>query len=265
MKRKVFLVIALIMPVWIILSLLVPQLLTRYDPSATDTMIRLQAPSAAHWFGTDDLGRDVFTRVIYGTRNTVAASTIALLIGVGFGLLIGVTAGVAGRHVDGLLMRVVDMILSIPGFLLSVTIVTAIGFGTIPVAIAIGVSLIPEFARTVRARVLTLRQLGYVEAAQVAGADTWSIVFSHILPNALGPVASMTVIDIGNSIMYVAALSFLGFGPKPPAPEWGSIINAGRSFLIGAPWISILPGCIIVLSIVSLNYLGGRLGRRVSL
>lgn len=240
----------------VLISALLPQWFTRADPYATAPAQSMQAPSAAHWFGTDKLGRDVFTRVVYGGRTTISASLVALAIAVIAGLALGVIAGYAGGVLDALLMRFVDVWLAIPGLLLAITIVTAIGFGTLPVAIAIGVGICPTFARTTRSQVLRVKQEDYIEAARTSGSSDASIVVNHILPNAIGPVAVLALLDFGGIIMAVATLSFLGFGVKPPEAEWGSLINDGRDYLLTAPWLSILPGLVVVATVLAITVLG---------
>lgn len=239
-----------------------PSLITRYDPDSTNPAQTLRPPSAAHIFGTDRLGRDLFARVVYGGGATIGASLIALSIAVIAGLAIGVLAGYRGGAVDAALMRFIDVWLAIPGLLLAITIVTAIGFGTIPVAIAIGIGITPAFVRATRSQVLKTRSEAFIEAAKAGGASTVRIILTHVLPNSVAPVAAMALLDFGAVIMGVATLSFLGFGAKPPAPEWGSLINDGRDYLVTAPWVSLLPGLVVVLMVLSVTVLGGYVKRR---
>ena len=238
-----------------------PWAVTHKDPYATDPVHMFQAPSAEHWFGTDQLGRDLFSRTIYGAHATVTAALLSLAIAVIGGLVIGIASAYVGGIVDTLLMRSVDVLLSIPGLLLSITIVTAIGFGTTPVAIAIGVASLPGFARTTRAQTLKIKNHAYVEAAIVSGVSPLRIVFSHILRNVLGPVSVLAMLEFGAVIMSVATLSFLGFGAKPPAAEWGSLINDGRNYLITSPWISLIPGFVVVLTVLAATVLANNLKR----
>jgi len=228
--------LALLVVLFALLSALAPQLLTSFDPYATSPADKLSAPSLVHWFGTDELGRDLYTRVVYGAR-------------------LGVLAGFAGGRVDAALMRLIDVLLALPGLLLALAIVTAIGFGTVPVAIAVGVGIIPGFARTTRAEVLRIKTLPYVEAARLGGASWARTLLRHVLPNAWGPVAVLATLDFGAAILATAGLSFLGFGAAPPAAEWGTLIANGRHFLITAPWVSLLPGLFVVAVVFSLNHL----------
>lgn len=253
-----------IVTVFVAVSVLFPQLIAREDPNKTVPVLKLTAPSAGHIFGTDQLGRDLFARVIYGGRATVAASALSLSIAVIGGLAIGVIAGYVGRAVDAVAMRLVDVLLAIPGLMLAITIVTAIGFGTIPVAIAIGIALIPAFARTTRSQVLSIRERSYVDAARVCGSSPLRIVLTHVLPNSLGPVAVLALLDFGKVIMAVATLSFLGFGAKPPAAEWGTLINEGKNYLLTSPWVPLIPGCAVVATVLATTVLANAVSKAVS-
>jgi len=247
--------LALLVVLFALAAAVVPQWLTPFDPYATTPAAKLTAPGAAHWFGTDELGRDLYTRVVYGASLSVQAALLAVGIALAGGLGLGVLAGFAGGRVDAALMRVIDVLLALPGLLLALAIVTAIGFGTVPVAIAVGVGIIPGFARTTRAEVLRVKTLPYVEAARLGGASWCRTLLRHILPNAWGPVAVLATLDFGAAILATAGLSFLGFGAAPPAAEWGTLIANGRHFLITAPWVSLLPGLFVVAVVFSLNHL----------
>ena len=246
--------LALLVVLFALAAAVVPQWLTPFDPYATTPAAKLTAPGAAHWFGTDELGRDLYARVVYGASLSVQAAMLAVGIALAGGLGLGVLAGFAGGRVDAALMRVIDVLLALPGLLLALAIVTAIGFGTVPVAIAVGVGIIPGFARTTRAEVLRVKTLPYVEAARLGGASWCRTLLRHILPNAWGPVAVLATLDFGAAILATAGLSFLGFGAAPPAAEWGTLIANGRHFLITAPWVSLLPGLFVVAVVFSLNH-----------
>jgi peptide/nickel transport system permease protein len=238
-----------------LLAAMAPQWLSHFDPNATAPLAKLTAPNAVHWFGTDELGRDLYTRVVHGARLSVQAALLAVGLALAGGLSLGVLSGFAGGRIDAVIMRVIDVLLALPGLLLALAIVTAIGFGTLPVAIAVGVGIIPGFARTTRAEVLRVKTLPYVEAARLGGASWLQTLWRHILPNAWGPVAVLATLDFGAAILATAGLSFLGFGAAPPAPEWGTLIATGRHFLITAPWVSLLPGLFLVAVVFSLNHL----------
>ena len=238
-----------------LISAVVPQWLSHFDPNSTSPLDKLTAPNATHWFGTDELGRDLYTRVVHGASLSVQAALLAVGLALLGGLSLGVLSGFAGGRIDAAIMRVIDVLLALPGLLLALAIVTAIGFGTIPVAIAVGVGIIPGFARTTRAEVLRVKTLPYVEAARLGGASWLQTLWRHILPNAWGPVAVLATLDFGAAILATAGLSFLGFGAAPPAPEWGTLIATGRHFLITAPWVSLLPGLFLVAVVFSLNHI----------
>lgn len=247
--------LALLIVLFALVAALLPGLLSSFDPYATSPADKLTAPNLVHWFGTDELGRDLYTRVVYGSSLSVQAALLAVGIALVGGLGLGVLSGFAGGRVDAVIMRFVDVLLALPGLLLALAIVTAIGFGTIPVAIAVGVGIIPGFARTTRAEVLRVKTLPYVEAARLGGASWGRTLLRHILPNAWGPVAVLATLDFGAAILATAGLSFLGFGAAPPAAEWGTLIANGRHFLITAPWVSLLPGLFVVAVVFSLNHI----------
>ncbi|MFB9954543.1 ABC transporter permease [Cellulomonas denverensis] len=238
-----------------ILSALAPGWFTSADPYATAPADKLLPPSAAHLFGTDELGRDLFSRVLHGGALTIQATALAIGIALVGGLGLGVLSGFVGGWVDAAVMRVVDVLLAIPGLLLALAIVTAVGFGTVPVAVAVGIGIIPGFARTTRAEVLRIKTLPYVEAARTGGGSWGRVLLRHVLPNSWGPVAVLAVLDFGAAIIAVAALSFLGFGAQPPAAEWGTLISSGRNYLVTSPWLSLLPGLFVGLLVLALNHL----------
>ena len=238
-----------------VVSAVIPQLLATYDPTATVPLDRLLPPSHTHWFGTDDLGRDLYSRVVHGSALTIAATALAVGLALVVGLTLGVLSGFVGGRTDAIAMRIVDVFLAIPGLLLALAIVTALGFGTVPVAIAVGIGIVPGFARTTRAEVLRVRTLPYIEAARAGGASWTRILITHILPNSWGPVMVLAVLDIGVAILAVASLSFLGFGAAPPAAEWGTLIANGRNYLVTAPWVSLIPGLFVAAVVLSLNHL----------
>ncbi|WP_019929164.1 ABC transporter permease [Nocardia sp. BMG111209] len=253
--RRPGFVAAVLLVLFVVVSAFAPRVFTARDPYATAPAQRLRPPSAAHPFGTDDVGRDLWTRTLYGSELTVKAALIAVGIALITGLVLGLLSGFFGRWVDTVIMRIVDVQLAIPGLLFALAIVTALGFGTVPVAIAVGVASVPAFARTTRAEVLRVKTLPYVEAARAGGASWPRVLLRHVLPNSWGPVLSLAVLDFGTTIIYVAALSFLGFGAAPPRAEWGSLVAGGRNFLITAPWVSLVPGTVVVLTVLALNHI----------
>jgi len=232
--------LALLLVVFALVAAVAPQLLTGFDPYATAPVDKLRAPNLTHWFGTDELGRDLYTRVVFGASLSVLAASLAVGIALVGGLGLGILSGFAGGRIDAVIMRFVDVLLALPG---------------VPVAIAVGVGIIPGFARTTRAEVLRVKTLPYVEAARLGGASWGRTLLRHILPNAWGPVAVLATLDFGAAILATAGLSFLGFGAVPPEAEWGTLIANGRHFLITAPWVSLLPGLFLVAVVFSLNHI----------
>ncbi len=255
LARRPGFVLATLFVAFVILSALVPSLFTAQAPSETSPREKLRGPSTAHLFGTDELGRDMFSRVLHGSTLTIKATGGAVLIAVIVGLAIGVLAGFFGGWVDSLLMRVVDVMLAIPILLMAMTIVTALGFGLLPMAIAVAVGIAPGFARTTRAEVLRVRSQAYVEAARTGGASWGRVLLRHVLPNSWGPVGVLAVLDFGAAVLLISSLSFLGFGTPPPAAEWGTLISAGRNYLITSPWLALLPGLFVGLVVFSLNHI----------
>lgn len=243
-----FAVIALVL-VWG----LAPQWFTGHDPLTGVTAEHLQGPSAAHWFGTDYLGRDLFARVVHGTALSLKAALLAVGIAFVAGSLAGVSAGFAGGLADDLVMRAADVLLAIPGLLLSLSVVAVLGFGTVPVAIAVGTAAIAVFAKVARAEVLRVRHADFVEAARASGVRWPAVLARHVLPNAAGPVLALAALEFGSAILAVSALSFLGFGAEPPTPEWGSLVAEGRDYLATSWWLTTLPGLVIVAVVLSAN------------
>lgn len=234
-------------------AIAVPELLTRFDPLEASPGNTLLAPTAAHPFGTDYLGRDLLTRVIHGTGQTLGASLVAVAIGLGAGSVLGLVAAYFGSWVDTVVSRIVDVLLSIPGLLLSMMVVVALGFGTLNAAIAVGIASVATFTRLMRSEVLTVRNLTFVEAAHHIGARPATVLFRHVLPNSYTAVLSMTALQFGSAILWIAALSFLGYGTPPPHPEWGLLVSEGREYIVSSPWLTLLPGLVIVLTVLSIS------------
>ncbi|MDQ7907398.1 ABC transporter permease [Phytohabitans sp. ZYX-F-186] len=228
-----------------------PGLLTRYDPYAIDEDHVLAPMSAAHWFGTDQFGRDTYARVVYGTVESLKAAVLAVLIGLVVGSLIGLLSGFVAGKVDTAVMRLVDTMLAIPALILSLAILTTLGPGTISIGIAIGVNSIASIARLMRSEVLSVKERAYVEASRFFGHGMWYRLGRHVIPNASGSVLTAAILDIGTAILGVASLSFLGLGAPPPTPEWGSLVAEGRGFFPTQWWMSILPGAVIAVSVLS--------------
>ena len=243
----VILVIAL---AWAIM----PGLFTSVSPNE-QVGAALQAPSAEHWFGTDATGRDLYSRVIHGAGESITAALLAVLVGLVFGSLIGVTAGAVGGLVDEALMRVVDVLLAIPTLLLSLSIVILIGFGTNNAAIAVGVTSVAVFARLSRSQVMSVRASEFVEAAYGSGGTFGTVLWRHVLPNSLTPVIALAALQLGSAILQISTLGFLGYGAPPPTPEWGLLIAEGRNYIATAWWLTTLPGLTVVFVVIATNRL----------
>ncbi|GGM40671.1 ABC transporter permease [Promicromonospora citrea] len=260
LARPATLVAALAVAV-VLLWALAPGLFTGHDPVTGVPAERLQAPGAAHWFGTDHLGRDLYARTVHGTSLSVRAALLAIAVALVAGSAVGLVAGFTGGPVDEALMRGTDVLLAIPGLLLSLAVVTALGFGTVKVAIAVGVASVATFARVMRTQVLRVRHATYVEAARLAGAGRAAVLLRHVLPNAAGPVLALAAVELGAVILAVSALSFLGYGATPPTPEWGSLVAEGRDYLAVAWWYSTLPGLVVAVFVLAVGVLGRALAR----
>jgi peptide/nickel transport system permease protein len=237
---------------------LVPGWFTGQDPLKGNRLEKFQPPGVAHWFGTDHLGRDVLARVIYGTSHTVLTAGLAVAVGLVVGSIVGILAGVSGPFVDAIGMRFSDVLLSLPAFLISVWIVTAYGPGPLSVGIGVGIGSIAIFARVFRTEVVRVRALDFVEAAFLSGETRWSVIRRHILPNAVGAVVALAVIDLSAAILAISALGYLGYSAPPPTPEWGLLVAEGRSYLATAWWLTSLPGAVILVVIVALGVVSRR-------
>jgi len=255
-KLRPGLALAGLFVLFLVVAALQPHWLASGDPLAANARDAFLAPGAAHWLGTDENGRDVWTRLIYGVRPSLLMGLAATAMGVTSGILIGLFAGLGHRIVDGFLMRVVDVLLAFPDLLLALVIITFWGEGTVNAIIAVGVASVPRYARMVRAQAHLVGKSQYVEAAVTLGLRRSTLVFRHILPNAIKPVLILATIGIGSKIVAGAALNFLGFGSPPPAPEWGAMLSAGRNFMSNAWWLVATPGLAITLTVLSITALG---------
>ncbi len=236
-------------------AIFAPQL-SPYDPTDTDVTRRLQLPSAEHLFGTDQVGRDVLSRVIYGSRISLTVGFVAAGISLVIGVVLGAIAGYYGGAVDNIIMRTVDLLMSIPAFLLIIAIVAVVGPNLWNVMIGIGVVRWAGYARVVRGEVLSLKEQEFVEAARAMGSSTARIVFKEILPNAVAPVIVLATLNVATAIIIETSLTFLGFGVQPPTPSWGSIISMGRQYMRRAWHIATFPGLAITVTVLAFNLLG---------
>ncbi|WP_319447871.1 MULTISPECIES: ABC transporter permease [unclassified Mycobacterium] len=249
--------------VLVVAMIAAPSTVAPYDPLQENPHLPLASPTLAHPFGTDYIGRDLLSRVIAGTAATIAGSFIAVTIGLVVGTLLGLIAAYFGRATDSIISRIVDVLLSVPTLLLSITIIVALGFGTVNAAIAVGVSSIAVFARLARSEVLATRNLPFVEASAHLGASHSRLLFRHVLPNSYSAVLSLAALQFGTAILAIASLSFLGYGAQPPEPEWGLLISEGRNYINSAPGLVLFPSLAIVLTVMSLSRLAHIVRRKV--
>ena len=240
---------------FILLALLAP-LLAPYDPTAFTLGQQLKPPSAANLLGTDELGRDILSRLLYGSRITLLITLGAVLVSLVIGTFLGIVAGFLGGWTDTLIMRLMDILLAMPGFLLASAIIAALGAGTFNVVVAVGVFSIPSFARVARGSTLSVKQQDYVLAARALGEPPGGIMWKHILPNVTPPLVVQTTLRLATAILTASGLSFLGLGPQPPTPEWGAMLSTGRNFIPRSPQLATIPGLAILLVAIGFNLLG---------
>ncbi len=247
----------IIISVIILLALAAP-LIYDYEAQVIEQNVlnRLQKPSAQHWFGTDDLGRDVLARVIYGARYSLAVGVVAVGIALVFGVILGAAAGYIGGVLEDIIMRITDIFSSIPSVLMAIAIVSSLGKSTFNLMVAVGVSSTPAFVRVARAAVLSVRGEEYVESAKAIGMQDWKIVLVHILPNCVSQIIVQTTLRVASAIISAASLSFLGLGVPAPAPEWGGMLSAGRAYIRDYSYLTIFPGLAIMITVLSLNLIG---------
>jgi peptide/nickel transport system permease protein len=245
--------LAILIVAVVVLWALIPGAFTSYNPVEGLPGQHLKAPSAAHLLGTDSLGRDLYARIVYGSIHSLSGALAAVGIALVVGTVLGVLAGSLGGWTETVIMRIVDVLLSIPDLLLSLSIIILLGFGTVNAAIAVGCTLIAKFARLVRSEVVTVRRSEYVEAAFGSGGTFSKVLWRHILPNSLTSVIAFAALQSGWAILQLSTLGFLGYGAPPPTPEWGLLIAEGRNYIATAWWLTTAPGLVVVLVVISIN------------
>jgi peptide/nickel transport system permease protein len=255
LKRKGAVVGIVVIATFIVLALFAP-LLVPYDPVTTSWTLVRKPPSSLHWFGTDDLGRDVFARVIYGARASLSAGVISVGIALSIGVPFGVLSGYRGGFVDALISRITDAMLACPYLILAIALAAFLGPSLGNAMIAIGITTTPVFVRLTRGQVMSVKVEDYVEAARAMGNPPWRIALFHILPNVMPALLVQATLSTAAAIIAEAALSFLGLGQQPPAPSWGSMLNSAQRFLTTAPWMAVWPGLAIFLVVLSFNLVG---------
>src|SRR5688572_12406030 len=237
---------------------LAPQLFTGRDPNAIVFMERLKAPSLAHPFGTDENGRDLWARVVYGARPTLTAAVALILISLAVGSLAGLVIGYAGRRADEVLMRVTEFFLAFPQIVWALAIASVVGRGMVVCVLALSLTWWAQYARLMRAQVLVYKEREFILASRALGQRAWWILLRHLLPNCFSPVLVKATIDVSLAILLLAALSFLGVGAQPPMPEWGAMVTIGRKYLLDYPWYATFPGLAIFMVVLAFNILGER-------
>ena len=258
LRRNKLAMLGLVMMTIILMLALCADWIADYDKVVVgmNMLERLQTPNAKHWFGTDGYGRDVFARIIHGSRLSLSLSIISMSIAVAVGSLIGAIAGYYGGKIDDYLMRLMDMLLAIPPMLMSISIVAALGRSMVNLMLALALAYMPVFARVIRSSILSVKGQEFVEAAKACGTSDARIIMRHIVPNAVGPIIVQATLAMGSSILTISSLSFMGMGIQPPQPEWGTMLYEGRDLIRTSPYLVVFPGIAIAVSVLSLNLLG---------
>ena len=232
------------------------EMISPYDPTAQDLAHMFETPSSAHWLGTDEFGRDILSRLIYGARVSLQVGFVAVGIALVLGGFLGAVSGYYGGRLDNAIMRVMDVLLSIPQTLLAIAIVAALGPSLMNLMIAVGISAVPTYARIVRGSVLSIRNMEFIEAARAVGSPDLRIILKHIIPNSMAPIIVQSTLGVASAILNAAGLSFIGLGIQPPNPEWGAMLSGGRQYIRDFPHMTLYPGLAIMFTILALNFLG---------
>ena len=251
---------------WVIVAIVVlwavaPQLFSTYNPVQGVPTEKLQAPSLLHLLGPDALGRDLFARIVHGAVHSLTGAFVAVTVGLIVGTSLGLVAASVGGIVEDAIMRLIDVLLSIPGLLLMLSIIILLGFGTVNAAIAVGITSIAAFARLSRSEVVRVRRSDYVEAAFGSGGTFLAVLWRHVLPNSLTSVLAFAALQFGSAILQISTLGFLGYGAPPPTPEWGLLIAEGRNYISTAWWLTTAPGIVVVITVLAANRISRSLGK----
>jgi len=255
-RRSPLTMIGFAIMILVIFVMIFAPVVATHDPYKVNLVERLARPGAEYWFGTDEAGRDLFSRVVYGARASVGVGLAIVAIAMTTGTIIGSFSGLVGGTTDTIVMRVMDVILSFPSLVLSMALAAALGPSLMNAMLAVAVVRIPFYVRLARGQALSLRERAYVKAAVTFGSSTWHIAVRHIIPNALSPIIVQTTLDLGGAILTAAALSFLGLGAQQPTAEWGAMVSQGRNFLLDQWWYSTFPGLAILITAIGFNLLG---------
>lgn len=256
LTRSPLTVIGLMMVVLVLVAVVFAPFFATHDPNTVDLRARLGAPSLMHFFGTDEVGRDIFSRVLFGGRQSIAVGVFVVLVAGSIGMVTGAISGLAGGRTDALIMRLMDIVLSVPSLVLIMALAAALGPSLINAALAIAIVRIPFYVRLVRGQALIVREMAYVKAAQIFRANRLHILRWHILPNTLSPVIIQGSLDLGNTILLASALSFIGLGAQQPTAEWGAMVATGRNYILDQWWYSGFPGFAILFTATGFNLLG---------
>lgn len=230
--------------------------LAPYDPFKVETGNRLKPPSSEHLLGTDDMGRDILSRILYGSRISIMVGVVVVAISLSLGVPLGAISGYFGGKIDSALMRITDIFLGLPSLILALAIAAALGRGIMNTMIAISITWWPWYARLVRGQTLSIREMGYIEAAKAAGGSSFRIILTHVLPNCISPIIVTASMDMGYTILAAAGLGFIGLGAQPPSPEWGLMVSIGRTYMMNYPWVATFPGLAILITVLGFNLVG---------
>lgn len=254
-RNRAAVVGAAVVGLFVALAFLAPWIVP-YDPVGGTLQDRLQSPSLAHWLGTDELGRDLLSRILYGARISLQIQVVSVLLALAVGVCLGAVGGYLGGWLDNVIMRCMDVLLAFPSIFLALAIIAALGTGLFNLMLAAGISSVPAFARIIRASILSLKEREFVEAARALGGGSRRIMFRHLLPNCLAPLIVQSTLRMATVLLTASGLSFLGLGVQPPTPEWGAMLSNARSYLIVAPHVATIPGLAIMVVVVGFNLFG---------